>query len=444
MHRARLHGRSWSAGREGLGGERYRGFVTVTTDYREETGYGGTELSRQLRSMSTQLTPQLVSWRRHLHVIPELAFQEAETAAFVAKTLREIGGYDVREHVGGTGVVADLRIGNSPRILLRADMDALPVTELRRVSWRSHNEGVMHACGHDGHMSMLLGAASILADLVHQGRKNVNVRLLFQPAEEASGPNGEGGARSTIDDGVLDGVEAALALHLEPGHDLGVINFGSGYVMGSVDVFTGVIRGRGGHAARPEETVDPFWLLTPVLSAIQGIVSRRISPLESALVSLCHLTGGDISNVIPAEVVLEGTMRSFKPDIRARLHDELRAAFGIAQTLGGEVELSIQEESPPLYNDPDVYVNVMGAVRALDIAELTHEGPYGLIGEDFSEIAARVPAAMVMLGCAPSSGPRSLHSPDFDIDERVLERGAALLALGSLALGRVRRHQQSG
>ncbi|MDA8398646.1 MAG: amidohydrolase [Actinomycetota bacterium] len=394
-------------------------------------------LAQQLRSMAKELVPQLIEWRRYLHSIPELAFQETETAAFVAKTLSEIGGYKIQERIGGTGVIADLQVGEAPRILLRADMDALPVTELRTYGWMSRNNGVMHACGHDGHMAMLLGAACLLAELSRQGQKGINVRLLFQPAEEAAGLDGKAGALSTIDDGVLDGVDAALALHLEPGQSLGVISVGSGYVMGSVDVFTGVIRGKGGHAARPEETVDPFWLLTPVLSAIQGIVSRRISPLESALVSLCHVAGGDISNVIPEEVLLEGTMRSFKPEIRARLHSELRAAFALAQTLGGEVELDIRDESPPLYNDPEVRAQLLTTLENLKIGTQVRDGSYGLIGEDFAEFAARVPAAMVMLGCAPQSGPCSLHSPDLDIDEQVLEQGASLLALASLVIGRV-------
>jgi len=150
-------------------------------------------LAQQLRSMAKELVPQLIEWRRYLHSIPELAFQETETAAFVAKTLSEIGGYKIQERIGGTGVIADLQVGEAPRILLRADMDALPVTELRTYGWMSRNNGVMHACGHDGHMAMLLGAACLLAELSRQGQKGINVRLLFQPAEEAAGLDGKAG-----------------------------------------------------------------------------------------------------------------------------------------------------------------------------------------------------------------------------------------------------------
>ncbi len=393
-------------------------------------------LARKLRSRSAELEPQLIAWRRHLHSIPELAFQERETAAFIASTLSEIGCYEVREHIGGTGVVADLQVGVGPRILLRADMDALPIMETGTDVWASRNEGVMHACGHDGHVAMLLGAARLLADLVKEGHDGINVRLLFQPAEEAAGSDGVTGALRTIHDGVLAGVDGALALHVEPAQELGVIRLGSGYVMASVDTFTGVIRGVGGHAARPEETVDPFWLLAPVLSAIQGIVARRISPLDSAVVSLCHVVGGEVDNVIPGEVTLEGTMRSFKPEVRERLYFELEAAFALARSLGGEVDLDIRAESPPLYNDEGARARLLNSIKCLKIGSQILDGPYGLMGEDFAEFAARVPSVMVMLGCAPEGGACRLHSPEFEIDERVLERGASLLALGSLTMGR--------
>jgi amidohydrolase len=285
-------------------------------------------------------------------------------------------------------------------------------------------------------MAMLLGAATLLADLVSEGQSDVNVRLLFQPAEEATGLDGVTGALRTIHDGVLIGVDAALALHVEPSQELGVVRLGSGYVMAGVDTFIGVIRGVGGHAARPEDTVDPFWLLPPVLSAIHGIVGRRISPLESAVISLCHIVGGDITNVIPNDVMLEGTIRSFKPEVRERLCYELEAAFAIVRSLGGEVDLDIRAESPPLYNDEAVRAKLLTSIGSLEIGGQILDGQYGLMGEDFAEFAERVPSAMVMLGCAPEAGVCSLHSPEFGFNERVLERGAALLAHSSLTLGR--------
>ncbi|MEX6428760.1 MAG: M20 metallopeptidase family protein [Ferrimicrobium sp.] len=409
----------------------------INADHFRDSARADGELARRLRTRSAELVPQLIEWRRYLHTIPELAFEEYETAAFIVARLSEMGGFVIREQVGGTGVVADLQVGQAPKILLRADMDALPVTEVNEENWASRNLGLMHACGHDAHMAMLLGAARLLSELVNEGYDDLNVRLLFQPAEEAAGPDGVSGALRTIEDGALADVDASLAMHVEPAHELGVVRLGSGYVMASVDTFTGVIRGVGGHAARPEETVDPFWLLTPVLSAIQGIVGRRISPLESAVVSLCHVMGGDIGNVIPSDVMLEGTMRSFRPEVRERLYQELEAAFDLARDLGGEVDLDIRAESPPLYNDEGVRAKLLTAIASLELGDQILDGPYGLMGEDFAEFAARVPSAMVMLGCAPEVGAASLHSPTFGIDERVLERGAALLAFGSATVGRL-------
>lgn len=397
---------------------------------------GADVLAATIRERAMALLPRLIEWRRHLHSIPELAFHEIETAAFIAARLREIGAFEVREEVGGTGVVADLQTGGGPRILLRADMDALPIAETSTETWASRTDGVMHACGHDGHVAMLLGAAYVIAELAHEGWGDVNVRLLFQPAEECTDSDGVTGSLRTIQDGALSGIDAALALHVEPGQDLGVVLLGSGYVMGSVDTFTGVIRGVGGHAARPEDAVDPFWLLAPVLTCIQSITARRISPLESGVVSLCHVVGGDVDNVIPNDVVLEGTLRSFKPEVRTQLAKELEAAFSVARSLGGQVELEIRAESPALYNDERVRASLLASISSLEIGSQIRDGPYGLLGEDFAEFAQRVPSTMVMLGCAQKTGACNLHSTDFGFDERVLERGAALLAHGALTVGR--------
>jgi amidohydrolase len=370
-------------------------------------------------------TGRVVRWRRELHARPELGFDEHETAAFVVERLGSLGGFTVRAGVAGTGVVADLPgPRGAPVLALRADMDALPIQETTEVPFRSQVPGRMHACGHDGHVAMLLGAAAVLAGA--EARPASGVRLLFQPCEESVGDDGRSGAERMVAEGALDGVASAFALHLEPSLPLGTVRLASGPVMASVDTFSGSILGAGGHGARPERTVDPVSMLTSVLSALNSIVSRRVPPFEQAVVSVGRLSAGTSANVIPARVDVDGTLRSFTPDVRDLLRTEVERAFSVARALGGDYSLEVRAENPPLVNDPGAVALLRRAVGGLWPEAPIIDEPYGMLSEDFAFVAQVVPAAMAMLGCAPSR-PRELHSPDFDIDERVLGRGVDLL-----------------
>lgn len=375
------------------------------------------------------LQEELRAWRRHLHARPELAFEEHETSAFVAAELQRLGFLQVRRGVGGTGVVADLRHGAGPTIALRADMDALPIDERNRFAFRSQTPGRMHACGHDAHTAMLLGAAGILQPLFAQGSLAGGVRLIFQPAEEAADAQGRTGAARMLEEGVLEGVDLAMALHVHPHAPTGVVQLADGYAMASVDTFEAVIVGRGGHGGYPEQSVDPIWLLAPVLVALHGIVSRRVSPLETAVVTVGKVTGGRATNVIPDEVTLEGTMRAYEPRTRALLEAEVERALSLVRSLGGDYRLRVRHESPALRNDPEVNRLFVQALSALGGPTRVQWAPFGMGGEDFAFIAGAVPAAMAFLGCSPPDRtPSGLHTPDFDLDERCLPIGAALLA----------------
>lgn len=379
------------------------------------------------RSLTSSPDEPVIRWRRHFHAHPELGFEEHDTAAFVVDQLRELRALTVHEGVAGTGVVADLpgRPG-APVIALRADMDALPIDETTDLPFRSRAPGRMHACGHDGHIAMLLGAAFALA--TDGSNRGIGVRFLFQPCEETVGLDGRTGAQRMIDEGALEGVSSAFALHLEPSLPVGSLRLASGPVMACTEAFRGRIRGSGGHGARPERSADPVRMLAVTLMALHSIVSRRVSPLDSAVVSVCRITAGSAANVLPGIVDLEGTLRSLTPETRDLLRVEVEQAFSAVSALGGSYSLDIRPENPSLVNDAGACRTVAEAARALWTDVTIVEGPYGMLGEDFAFVAQRVPAAMAMLGCARAVR-RELHTADFDLDERALLLGVALLCL---------------
>lgn len=375
------------------------------------------------------LADQIVSWRRTIHENPELSFHEHQTSAYVASILRQVEGVQVETGVGGTGVVATIGSGSGPIIALRADMDALPIYEQNNHGFASQNPGVMHACGHDAHTSILLGAVHVLAEQFREGQLQGTVRCLFQPAEEAADEQGLTGAPHMIAAGVLEGVSAAIALHMNPERPLGEAWVHNGYSMANVDNFRAIITGTGGHAAYPHLTMDPTWLLVPVLQALHGIVARRVSPLESAVISVGQIHAGTTNNVIPTEVLLEGTMRSYDPDVREQLIAELERAFSVAKTLGGDYRLEIVRGEPALRNAAAVNEAISESIQDLYPNCQITDIPFGLGGEDFGHMSQRIPAAMFFLGCGlPDGVVRGLHTPIFDLDERCLPMGVAILA----------------
>lgn len=375
------------------------------------------------------LAPELVRLRRDIHRHPELAFQEVRTAALVADTLREIGGIDVRTGVGKTGVVGTISNGDGPTIAIRADMDALPILEDNNVEYRSETSGNMHACGHDSHTAMLLGVAHLLKQSFARDELRGTVRLLFQPAEEDTGGEEMSGAPMMIRDGALEGADAVIALHVASDMPFGKIGIRQGSSSAAVDSFKGWITGTGGHGAYPHQGTDPIWMLGPVLMALHGIVSRRVDPLKSAVVSLGQVHGGSASNVIPTEVFLHGTLRSFDVDVREQLLEEVERALAVSRALGGDYRMEVERGYPAGHNDDQVSAWITDVVDELVGADAIDTTRSGMGAEDFAYMTQLAPGAMFMLGAATPDGiKRGHHTPIFDIDERALPYGSAILA----------------
>lgn len=363
---------------------------------------------------------QLSVWRRDFHMHPELGFRETRTAAKVAEILEQFG-VRLRRGVGRTGVVADLGSGK-PLIAIRADMDALPLQETNQVPYASQNPGVMHACGHDGHMAMALGAAALLSREKFPG----TVRFLFQPSEEVADEEGLSGAPRMIQDGAMEAVELVIATHVEPSTPAGAICIASGPASGGVDSWFGEIIGKGGHGAHPHQSIDPFYITAHVVLALNGIVSRRLDPFDPAVVSVGSLHGGFTENVIPERVKLSGTLRYTQKRVQEQIHAEIRRAFEIARTLGGNYELKIEIGTPPMINSPAAS-DLIEAV-AIDLLGKQNVLPWKdeLGAEDFGCFMELAPGAMFALGTGSESFQCHLHNPDFDLDERALPVGAAI------------------
>jgi amidohydrolase len=367
----------------------------------------------------------LVELRRRIHHHPELGFRETETARLVAETLAPLG-LKVETGIAKTGVVGHLG-DDGPTIAIRADMDALPIQEENDVPYSSEVPGVMHACGHDAHTAMLLGAAMLLST---SKRPPGRVRFLFQPCEEGMGDEGRSGAMRMVDEGVMQGVDAVIALHVEPRTQTGQIKVGEGPMCAAADSFKATIMGDGCHGAFPHLGTDPVFISAQVISALQGIVGRRLDPTTPAVVTVGAIHGGTASNIIPSEVRIAGTIRTLDEEVRRRAWAELRSTLGLSRALGGDFQLEIEEGFPVMVNDAgmaglirEVAVDLLGGDNVLP-------GEPEMGAEDFSALMAQAPGAMFFLGVGPeeSERPRQLHSADFDLDENALPIGAALLA----------------
>jgi amidohydrolase len=363
----------------------------------------------------------LIATRRDIHQHPELGFEETRTAALVAERLRKLG-YTVATGVGRTGVVA-LKKKEGRCVLLRADMDALPVEEANNVPYRSVTTGKMHACGHDGHVAIGLEVARRLAGQTLPG----SVKFAFQPAEEASN-----GAQAMIADGVLEGpaVDAAFGIHLWNDLPVGTVGVMAGPVMASVDQFDITILVRGGLSAAPHQAIDPVLIAAHVVTGLQSLVSRRRSPLEEGVVSVTEIHAGRAFNVIPDRASLRGTVRTFGGrffDDAPRLVEE--TAQGIAAAFGARAEVEFRRLSGPLVNDERLAELMRLVARDIVGSGNVRAGIRTMGGEDMSFFLDRVPGCFAFVGSAPRSGNASPHhSPTFDIDEESLVIGAELLS----------------
>jgi amidohydrolase len=375
-----------------------------------------------------ELSDQIIAWRREFHQYPELGYQEHRTAGRVAEILERLG-YQVRRGVGRTGVVADLGDG-CPRVAIRADMDALPIQEESQATYTSKTLGVMHACGHDAHVAIALGVATLLSRQELPG----SVRFLFQPAEEIGDENGVSGAVHMIEDGAMQGVDYTLALHVDAATPVGQITLDDGATSAGVDTFYASIIGKGGHGAAPHKVVDPIHIAGHVILALHGIVSRRLRPFDPAVLSIGSIHGGEAHNVIPDRVELSGTIRYMHMDVRAQILSEIERALSVARALGGDYELQIEVGYPPMYNDSGV-VGLVRQVACEMLGEQNVKPPIESMGaEDFGFFADLAPGAMFYLGCRIENDERSHHHPRFDIDEGCLPYGAALLVASALRL----------
>jgi len=386
------------------------------------------------RTESEQMQAQLISWRRDFHRHPELAFEEHRTAGIVARHLERLG-YRVRTGVAKTGVIGVLEgpalsvvegRHPGPVVMLRFDMDALPVAEETGAEYASQVPGCMHACGHDGHVAMGMGLAELLA--ARRDQMTGTVKLIFQPAEE----NG-GGAREMIKEGALKEPcpDVFLAAHVWMEKPVGMVDVTAGPVMAAAEKWICTIRGRGGHGALPQLAVDPIVAAAQVVTALQTVVSRNVSPLDTAVVSVGSIHGGDAFNVIPPQVEMTGTIRTFEPSTREAVLQRVREVIeGVAAACGASAELEIIPLTPPVINDAQVAEVVRQAAETVLGAEHVTSGERTMGSEDAAFFVQEVPGCYFFLGAAnPEKGLTAAHhNPRFDFDEEVLVTGLATLA----------------
>jgi amidohydrolase len=382
-------------------------------------------------SHAQELFPYSQSLRRDFHMHPELGFQEIRTAGIVAQELQALG-MEVTKGVGKTGVVGLLEGAKpGPTLLVRFDMDALPITEETGAEYASQNPGVMHACGHDAHTAIGLTVARMLH--THRDELAGTIKFCFQPSEE--GPNGAevGGNELMIRDGVLNSpaVDMSLALHIWNEKPLGWLGIAAKPVMAGADIFTITVTGRGGHGAIPDRAVDPIVAAANMVLALQTVVSRNVSPLDTAVVSVTNIHGGTAFNIIPQEVKLEGTIRTFDTGIRQRVVERIeQIADGVASAMGCQAEVSIKSITPALVNDPSLAVRVQEtARRVLPQSDLDVEYQT-MTAEDMAFMQQKIPGCFFFVGSNDAT--RGLdyghHHPKFDFNEEVLVRASALMA----------------
>ncbi|NPB04790.1 MAG: amidohydrolase [Aquificae bacterium] len=394
------------------------------------------ELWEAVKGAALELKEEVIGWRRHLHQNPELPGEENETAAFVAETLRSLGVDEVYEGVGGTPSVVAYVFppgGNKGKAVgLRADIDALPIEEKSAVPYRSRKKGVMHACGHDAHTAMLLGAAKILVDFRDRLRRPV--KLIFQSCEEFPPCSG---AKALVEAGVCDDLEVVFAQHVYPELPTGTIGARKGPMMAAADFFKIRLIGKSAHASKPHMGVDPILMAAQVINSVHHIVSRKVDPFQPAVITIGKIRGGFAPNQIPDEVDMEGTVRTFDETLRKKIVEWLeKAVWGTSLAYGGAYEFEYQEGYPPVVNDD----------RATEFGQRVAEklfGPQSFVclprpstgGEDFAYYLKKVPGAYFRLGIRNEEKGivHPLHSAYFDVDEDALPLGTAFMA--GLALG---------
>lgn len=376
------------------------------------------------------LAEETIRTRRDLHQYPETAFEEHRTSDLVATRLEALG-LEVRRHIGQTGVVALLDSGKPGKtVLLRADMDALPIQEERDTPYRSTITGKMHACGHDGHTAILLTTAKIFSE--RKATLTGKLLFVFQPAEEIGN-----GAAAMLKDGALTGmrVDASLGLHLSSELPVGTVAVRPGAAMASADMFTIHVYGKGGHAARPQVTVDPIVIVAHLITTLQTLVAREIDPIDPAVISIASIHGGTAYNIIPEQVEMQGTLRTFQPATRSYLQERINTlSTHIAHTFRGRATVHWEEGTAAVINDPHMTDRFLQVAQTVVEAERIITPPLIMAGDDMSCWLQQAPGCYFFVGARNEAAgiDKPHHHPQFDIDERSLTLGVELLCRGAL------------
>ena len=398
-------------------------------------------VTAQIDQLALEIEPKVIEWRHDLHQNPELSNREFRTARQVAAHLVNLG-LEVTTGVAHTGVIGILR-GNadSPVVALRADMDALPVTESTHLPYASQNNNVMHACGHDSHTAILMGAAEVLARM--KDKIPGTVKFIFQPSEEGAPEGEEGGAPLMIKEGVLKNpdVNAIFGLHVVP-FPTGLIGHKAGSLMASVDVFKIIVTGQQAHAAQPHTGIDPIVVASQIVMGLQAIVSRQINSVTAPTVlSISQIHGGEQWNIIPEKVEMVGTIRCLEEETRLRVHEKLKkTAESIAYAAGAKAEIILRKMGPVCYNDLALHGKMLPTLKRVAGEQNVHEAPATTGSEDFAHYQEKIPGYFFYIGAAPpGQNPVQLHTPLFNTDDGALilgVRAMANLAIDYLSLSR--------
>jgi len=384
-------------------------------------------LKEKIRQLSEQYAPDFIDIRHHLHAHPELSYKEFETSAFIQKKLSDWSiPFDIKASTGVIGLIK----GKNPDkriIALRADMDALPIQEENNISYKSKNPGVMHACGHDVHTSILLGASKILNELKNEWEGTI--KLIFQPGEERN----PGGASLLIKEGALENPNpsAIFGLHVHPGLEIGKLSFRQGMVMASADELYFTIKGKGGHAAAPHTTVDTILIASHLILALQQIISRNRNPFSPSVLSITSVQGGHTTNVIPSEVKLMGTFRAMEENWRFKAHELIRKiSLELVHSMGAEIDLHIDVGYPVVYNNEQL--NAVARIRAEEFMgkENVLETEIRMGSEDFGYYTQLIPGCFYRLGVmnVEKGITSGVHTPTFNIDESAISIGMGMMA----------------
>ncbi|WP_053958964.1 M20 metallopeptidase family protein [Sulfobacillus thermosulfidooxidans] len=371
------------------------------------------------------LAPNMVQWRRHLHTHPELGYEEYDTQKFILSTLRAMGHHPIV--AGDTGVVVDIGT-DGPIVLARADIDALPIEEESPIDYRSRREGVMHACGHDGHTAMLLGVAQVLPQFLDKipGR----ARLIFQPAEERH----PGGALKMIRDGVLDGVIRVTGLHLQSELPAGKIGARPGVQSANSDRFDILIEGKGGHGSAPHHTIDPIPVMAQMIMAMQTIISRQINPTDAAVLTISAAQSGSAYNAIPSRAELKGTVRTFNQDVQNRIIEQMRQVMeGTAETFGAHAELQYRKGYPSVVNSQEEWKIFKDVVEKFAGRDVWIDVEQRMGGEDFAYYLQQRPGVFWNLGAHDPRYPYPHHHSQFNFAESVMPLGVWIMVQTILA-----------